>query len=100
MGGKSSTPAPPSYTPPDMSGLNNQINQMQLTIDELSKNLEQAPIPELPEINIPKPTIPEAPKPEEFLPKDERQKKGLLESILTSPLLDEEKAKTTKSTLG
>jgi hypothetical protein len=76
------------------------MTNMQLTIDELTKRLEEAPVPELPEINIPKPTIPEAPKPEEFLPEDERQKKGRLETILTSPLLDEDKAKTTKTTLG
>ena len=109
MGSKSApAPSPPPTAPVDLSGFNMQLNNMQATIDQLSSSIANMQPPELPEAqtkvekpNIPKPEIPEAPKPEEFMPEDTRKNaKGRNETILTSPLLEDEEAKTTKTTLG
>ena len=107
MGGKSDAPTPPAYTPmPDTSAQDAMMQQfmMQLTgLQGQMANMQTPQLPQMPEIER-EPLVNWAEKNKELLNKakgdygvDIARRKGRSDTILTSPLLDEEDATTTTS---
>ena len=108
MGGKSSGPTPPSTIPPppnndaEMLAFMNQMMEMQAGLAAM-----QVPqLPPLPSIER-DPIIDWAEKNEQLVAKaradygiDKTRRKGRSDTILTSPILDDEDAETTGSLLA
>jgi predicted metal-dependent peptidase len=111
MGGKSKQEAPPPVSYPDMSMQNEQMAQMMQAMMGMQMSMAnqqpQAPmLAPAPELNK-EASIDWSDKHKELAAKmkadfnvDKARKKGRNDTVLTSPLLDEEDSSTTKSLLA
>lgn len=107
MGGKSSQPAPPAPAYPDYGA---QLGQMMAMFMTMQQNMmaaipQQPVLPETPDLSV-LDDVDWKEKQDELLAKasidfnaEKEGKKGRVDTILTSPLLDDEDPETTKGSL-